>query len=113
MKLRFLVLSALSGFSVILSCQAAEYGVVRIAAPVLNSSGFTSVFGGTSGDSLKTDRCGQIRELEYIAPPGTVFTILKKHRTGPTVVYQVVTEEYPAPPGVSLYVRRRGPGPAS
>lgn len=93
--------------SSIIRAEAAEYGVALTATPVLNSHAFTSVFGGNSGKELKTDRCGQVRELEYIALPGTVFTIFKKMRLGNSAIFQVTTDEYPAPPNVKLYVDGR------
>lgn len=89
------------------SSEAAVYGVVRTSAPVLNTPDFKAVFGGASRQSLKTDRCGQVRELEYIALPGTVFTLLKKQRSGSSDIYQVETDEYVAPPHVRLYIDGR------
>lgn len=87
--------------------EAAEYGVARTSTPVLNTPDFKSVFGGTSGHYLKTDRCGQLRELEFIALPGSVFTILKKLNSGTSEIYQVETDEYVAQPNVRLYVDGR------
>jgi hypothetical protein len=86
---------------------AASYGVARTAAPVLNMSAFSSVFGGRDGVTLKTDRCGQVRELEFIALPGTSFEILGEVRDGATTVFRVKTEEYPMPPETRLYVDSR------
>jgi hypothetical protein len=86
---------------------AAEYGVARTSTPVLNTPDFKAVFGGDGGQSLKTDRCGQLRELEYIALPGTVFTLLKKQGSGTADIYQVETDDYPAPANVRLYVDGR------
>lgn len=91
----------------LVSAESAEYAVVKSAAPVLNTSDFKSVFGEANGRDLKTDCCGQIRELEYIALPGSVLTILNKHRSGTADIYQVVTDEYVAPPHVRLYVDGR------
>lgn len=87
--------------------EAAEYGVLLTSAPVLNTPDFKAVFGGASGQDLKVDRCGQVRELEYTALPGTLFTILKKQRSGTADIYQVETGEYMAPPNVRLYVDGR------
>ncbi len=87
--------------------EAVEYGVARISTPVLNTPDFNAVFGGATGQEVKTDHCGQVRELEYIALPGTVFTILKKQRFGTADVYQVETDEYVVPPDVRLYVDGR------
>ncbi len=86
---------------------AAEFGVARTATPVLNSVDFSAVFGGRSGISLKTDTCGQVRELEYIALPGTVFKVVDTMRRGGATVFEVATEEYPTPQGGRLYVDGR------
>jgi cell wall-associated NlpC family hydrolase len=48
-----------------------------------------------------------MRELEYIALPGTVFTIVKKLPVGSVSIYQVETDEYAAPANVRLYVDGR------
>lgn len=104
---RIILCIILCGYVCRISAEAGEYAVVRASAPVLNTPDFTAVFGGTSGQDLKTDRCGQVRELEYIALPGTVFTILKKLRSGAADIYQVETDEYAAPPHVRLYVDGR------
>ncbi|MDD2733003.1 MAG: NlpC/P60 family protein [Desulfuromonadaceae bacterium] len=97
----------ISTFIRILSADAAEYGVALAATPVLNSPDFAAVFGGMPGAVLKTDRCGQVRALEYIALPGTVFTILKKLPAGSVTIFQVETDEYTAPENVRLYVDSR------
>ena len=89
------------------AAQAASYGVARSATPVLNVSAFTSVFGGMDGKSLKTDRCGQVRELEYIALPGTVFKILEKRREGSATIFRVETDDYQAPQKTALYLDSR------
>lgn len=103
----FIYLFIFFGFANLVPAEAAEYAVARTFAPVLNSPDFKKVFGGTTGQDLKTDRCGQVRELEFIALPGSVFTIRAKLRFGTTDIYQVATNEYPAPPNVSLYVDGR------
>lgn len=86
---------------------AAEYAVARTPAPVLNDPGFVAVFGGADGRKLKTDSCNQVRELEFIALPGSVFTVVNKLRYGFGEVFQVETAEYAATPGVRLYVDSR------
>jgi len=86
---------------------AALYGVARSAAPVLNTPAFSSVFGGVDGKTLKTDRCGQVRELEFIALPGTVFSIRGESRDGAAKVFRVETDDYPMPTGTKLYVDSR------
>jgi len=86
---------------------AAPYGVARSAAPVLNSPAFSSVFGGVEGKALKTDRCGQVRELEFIALPGTVFSIRGESRDGAAKVFRVETDDYPMPAEAKLFVDGR------
>ena len=75
---RIILLVMLLGHVCTPSAEAAEYGIALASTPVLNSPDFKAVFGGVGGQNLKSDRCGQVRELEYIALPGSVFTIVKK-----------------------------------
>ncbi len=89
------------------SAEAALYGLARRAAPVLNTPEFSSVFGGADGKTLRTDRCGQVRELEFIALPGTVFEILGTIRDGENSVFRVETTDYPVPSGSMLYLDSR------
>ncbi|HIJ94951.1 MAG TPA: peptidoglycan endopeptidase [Desulfuromonadales bacterium] len=84
--------------------ETGRYGVVRSPAPVLNSADFKALFGGTDGIVMKSDRCGQLRELEFIALPGSVFTIREQLKSGSASICRVDTEEYTAAAGVKLYV---------
>jgi hypothetical protein len=102
-----IILLTLLAFTDAANCQVGFFGVARIPVPVLNSPDFSSVFGGNNGSSMKTDRCGQVRELEFIALSGTVFKILGELKRGTASVYQVETEEYKAPSGIRLYVDSR------
>jgi cell wall-associated NlpC family hydrolase len=104
-QLLFFVISLC--FTSLLAAEAAEYGIALTSTPVLNSPDFKAVFGGKSGVALKTDRCGQVRELEYIALPGTVFTIVKKLPSGSATIYQVKSDEYKAPANTRLYIDSR------
>jgi hypothetical protein len=83
---------------------AAPYGIVRTPAPVLNTAAFRSVFGGNDGRTLKQDRCRQVRELEFIALPGTVVNILEESIDRTVTVFRVETDDYPMPAGAKLYV---------
>jgi len=105
-----LLVTAMCGVLLLLcasSGSAARYGIARSAAPVLNTAAISTVIGGTDGRTLKHDRCGQVRELEYIALPGTVFRILDEVKRNGAEVYRVETEEYPAPAGKALFVDSR------
>ena len=86
---------------------ASSFGVARSSTPVLNTSAFSAVFGIHGGKTLKKDHCGQIRELEFIALPGTVFRLLDQVRQNGAVVYRVETDDYPAPTGTALYLDSR------
>lgn len=88
-------------------CNAATWGVARSAAPVLNIPDFSTVFGGKEGRTLKSDRCGQVRELEFIALPGTTFRLLGETRNGAAPIYRVETADYPIPTDGALYVDSR------
>lgn len=87
---------------------AAEmYAVARSATPVLNSPFFSVIFGGPDKRTLKTDRCGQVRELEFIALPGTIFTIRDRLADGTNSILSVETGDYPAPLAHKLYIDSR------
>ena len=74
--------------------------------PVLNTKDFTSVFGGVNGNELKMDEKGHIRALEFIAFPGTIFTVIKSfvENKGSSPIFQVRTDAYP---GESLFIDNR------
>jgi cell wall-associated NlpC family hydrolase len=107
MMIRIVILVILLGSVCPMSSEASEYGVALTSTPVLNTPDFNAVFGAANGQVLKVDRCGQVRELEFIALPGSVFTLLKKQRSGTADIYQVETDEYVAPPNVRLYINGR------
>lgn len=86
---------------------AARYVVARGPAPVTNIPMMNEVFGGRDGRTLKTDHCGQVRELEFIALPGTFFRVAEELRQGTEVVYRIEMDGYPMPPGSMLYVDGR------
>ena len=86
---------------------AVSYGVVRAAAPVLNTPEFSKIFGGSDGVTLQADRCGQVRELEFIALPGTIFTIRGDISDGRNTIFSVETDDYPQSPGVELFLDSR------
>ncbi|MBI5483567.1 MAG: peptidoglycan endopeptidase [Deltaproteobacteria bacterium] len=106
MNILYILMFAVT-FGLTTDCRAASFGVARVPSPVLNSVDFGRVFGGKDGSSLKRDRCGQVRELEFIALPGTVFKILGEYKSGKTVTYRVETDEYPVVAGRRLYMDSR------
>ncbi len=74
------------------------FAVARKATPVFN----TAQSAAPQAQQHK-DRCGQVRQLECIALPGTAFEVIAAPAGIPGVV-QVRTNEYQAPPGTQLYV---------
>ncbi|GLI38108.1 peptidoglycan endopeptidase [Geobacter hydrogenophilus] len=94
----------------IVAAQASEtprYAVAVLPAPVLNTPDFPGVFGGRDGGTVRTDRQGQIRELEFIALPGTAFTVQETLRRGGSVVHRVTTDDYPYPTTTGYFVDDR------
>lgn len=76
------------------SSQDFYYAVAKEPAPVLNSPDFASVFGGNDGMTIKTDNQGLIREMEFIALPGTVFDLLGEFDHGSFKIFKVECKEY-------------------
>lgn len=77
---------------------AAPFAVARGPIPVFNTAAAARVQA-----LLKPDRCGQVRELEFIALPGTVFRIIATDPDDPTIA-EVTTDDYQAPPETRLYL---------
>lgn len=75
--------------------------------PVLNRADFRSVFGGKDGKTLQTDRCGQPRAVEYIAPKGTLFRIEAELPINGSVIYRVTTNDYPCPADSGCFIDAR------
>lgn len=82
-----------------------KYAIVRVNTPVLNTKDFKSVFGGTRGDRIKTDKDGYIRELEFIALEDDVFEILESYPIDDYYILKVKTSEYSTNSG--LYIDSR------
>lgn len=77
--------------------------------PVFNTPYFSEIFGGPDGRTLRTGKCRQIWELEFVALPGTVFRIEDIIRTGKIILYRVTTKEYPSKKGLfidSRFIKR-------
>jgi hypothetical protein len=70
------------------------WAVAKEPTPVLNSPDFQSVFGGSDSMTIKTDREGLIREMEFIALPGTVFELLGEYDYGDHKIYNCKCDEY-------------------
>ncbi len=70
--------------------------------PILNTPNFCSIFGGSDKTSLKTDKKGHIKSLEFVALKNMVFQIEKK--TTFPYIYKVVSNFYESD---NLYIDSR------
>lgn len=70
------------------------YAVAQEPVPILNSPDFQAVFGGSDGMTVKTDKDGLIREIEFIALPGTVFDLIGEYDHGSYKIFKVDCREY-------------------
>jgi hypothetical protein len=84
---------------------APEYCVAVFPCPVLNSPDFKVVFGGQDGKSVRLDKKGLIRELEFIAFAGTPFEIISKIDQPSHSILQVTASDYPSK--IPLYIDSR------
>jgi cell wall-associated NlpC family hydrolase len=83
------------------------FAVAVTPAPVLNRPDFRTVFGGEDGRTLLQDECGQLRALEFVALPGTVFTVEGEIAGSSGTVYRVTTSDYPYPSTNGYFVDAR------
>lgn len=74
--------------------QEYHYAIAKEPAPILNTPDFKSVFGGADGKTLKLDDQGLVREMEFIALPGTVFELLGEYDWGEYKIFKVLCSEY-------------------
>ncbi|MBX7041870.1 MAG: peptidoglycan endopeptidase [Ignavibacteria bacterium] len=71
-----------------------RYVISRDFTPVLNTADFESVFGGVDGMTVKLDSKGLIREMEFIAFPGTVFEVIASENRDGYEILEVKTNDY-------------------
>lgn len=100
MKIRYFPFVACLAIAMIASAvfpqtDSARFVIANDFTPVLNTSDFSSVFGGKTGDSVKVDGKGLIREMEFIAFPGTVFEVIGSSPAGGHEILNVKTPDYP------------------
>ncbi|HZV80889.1 MAG TPA: hypothetical protein VFF53_01840 [Geobacteraceae bacterium] len=80
---------------------APRYAVAIEATPVLNSPDLRTAL-------TRRDTCGQVRAVEFIALPGTVFTITGEQKSDGLTVYRVTSIDYPYPSATGYFVDSRG-----
>jgi hypothetical protein len=106
LPLTFLLLAGIAA-SAVSAGYRPHYAVAVLPAPVLNSPDFAGIFGGQDGRSLRTDASGLIRAVEFVALPGTPFTIDSVIEQEGKTVYRVTTEDYPYPSPAGYFVDSR------
>ncbi len=72
-----------------------RYVVALDWTPVLNTPDMKSIFGGYNRRTLAVDQYGAVRALEFIAMPGTVFSVDDEIVIRGQKMYRVRTEDYP------------------
>ena len=85
----------------------ARFAQAIMDTPVLNRADFRGVFGGKDGKTVQTDRCGQPKAVEYVAPKGTLFRIEEELPVNGSVIFRVTTNDYPCPPSRGCYIDAR------
>jgi cell wall-associated NlpC family hydrolase len=83
------------------------YAQSVLPTPVLNTPEISSVFGTQAAKPRDHYDTGLVRELEFIALPGTVFTIEAVIRRNGETVYRVTTVDYPYPSAGGYYIDSR------
>lgn len=84
------------------------YVVSKYFTPVLNTDNFSEVYGGKDGSTLKRSKNGLIKELEYVAYPGSVFEVITEYKKNGFSIFKVYTKEYDIPElEIELFVDSR------
>jgi len=85
-----------------------NFAVSIYNTPVLNSPDFDRIYGGKDGKSLALNKNRLVKELEYVAFPGSVFTVLEKIKNGDHYIFRVLSDEYDIVlNGTNLYIDSR------
>ncbi|MBK8550128.1 MAG: C40 family peptidase [Ignavibacteria bacterium] len=85
-----------------------KYAVSIYNTRVLNSPDFERIYGGRDGKSLAFSKSGLVKELEYVAFPGSVFEIVEEYKQGDHSIYKVQTDDYDIVlGGTELYIDSR------
>lgn len=79
-----------------------KYAIADLPTPVFNIPDFPAIFGGSDGKILRSGKCGQVWELEFVALPKTVFRVDETVKKGDIVVYKVATDDYPSAKGLFI-----------
>jgi len=84
-----------------------RYALAVLPTPVWNTKSFPALFGGADGKTLRLDRCEQMRGLEFVALPGTPFSIEETIANGPNLIFRVTSRDYPYPMAAGYFIDSR------
>ncbi|MEA1965498.1 MAG: hypothetical protein U9O41_10325 [Candidatus Aerophobetes bacterium] len=87
--------------------QSGKYAIAVLPTPVLCTPDFPGVFGGKDGSTLGVDEQNQIKELELICFPGTVFKIEGIIEKKGRIIYEATTSDYPYPTNRGYFIDGR------
>lgn len=79
------------------------YAIADRPVPVLNTPDIAHAFSGDHGGPI-LDRCGQMRNMEFVALPGTAFEV---EGAAGGAALRVTTDDYPYPSTSGYYVDSR------
>ncbi|RPI15897.1 MAG: peptidoglycan endopeptidase [Ignavibacteriae bacterium] len=101
----YIILITIGIFLMTNNMYSQQYAVSISPTPVLNSPDFSAVFGGADGKSIPTDNQGLIREMEFVAFPGTIFEILDVINNDGNEILHVKCDSYVY--NADLYIDKR------
>jgi hypothetical protein len=104
---RFVLFFLLYGFATSSAVAGQMFAVATSPVVVLNRPDFAEVFGGRNGKTVLKDACGQIRAVEFIALPGTVFAVEKQINIKTGSIYRVTSDDYPYQSSGGFFVDAR------
>jgi hypothetical protein len=102
-KLILTFLLMLLSISAASAAAPARYVVATTPTPVLNTPDFHRFFSG----SIKLDPCVGVRPVEFIALPGTLFTIKGELVNHGVTIYRVTSNDYPYPSKSGYFIDAR------
>jgi len=84
-----------------------KYAIATLPTPVLHTADFRGIFGGEDGETLRLDEDKQIKELEFIAFPKTVFKVEEIIEGNGKKIYKITTKDYPYPTDEGYFIDSR------
>lgn len=87
--------------------RAARFAVANAPTPMLNTPNIAKAFEAFAEKRQTGDNCSLMKEIEYVAFPGTTFKIHRKIRKSNATIYKVTTPDYPYPTSGGYYIDSR------